>query len=35
VDYTTLSVEIDDEGIALLTLNRPDALNSFTVTMGS
>jgi len=35
VDYTTLSVEIDDEGIALLTLNRPDALNSFTVTMAA
>jgi len=35
VDYTTLSVEIDDDGIALLTLNRPDALNSFTVTMAA
>ncbi len=35
MDYTTLSVEIDDEGIALLTLNRPDALNSFTVTMAA
>ncbi len=35
MDYTTLSVEIDDDGIALLTLNRPDALNSFTVTMAA
>lgn len=34
-DYTfeTLQVGIDDDGIATLLLNRPDALNSFTVTM--
>ena len=31
--YETLSVEIDPDGVALLTLDRPDALNSFTVTM--
>ena len=33
MDYETLSMSIDSDGIALLTLNRPDALNSFTVTM--
>ena len=34
-DYTfeTLDVSIDSDGIATLLLNRPDALNSFTVTM--
>ena len=31
--YETLSVEVDADGVALLTLDRPDALNSFTVTM--
>lgn len=31
--YETLTVAIDDDGIALLSLTRPDALNSFTVTM--
>jgi enoyl-CoA hydratase/carnithine racemase len=31
--YETLSVDVDDDGIATLTLDRPDALNSFTVTM--
>ncbi|RNM13570.1 crotonase/enoyl-CoA hydratase family protein [Nocardioides pocheonensis] len=29
----TLTVAIDDDGIATLTLHRPDALNAFTVTM--
>ena len=32
-DYETLGVTVDDDGVATLTLNRPDALNSFTVTM--
>jgi enoyl-CoA hydratase/carnithine racemase len=31
--YETLSWEVDDDGVATLTLDRPDALNSFTVTM--
>ncbi|GAB3656381.1 crotonase/enoyl-CoA hydratase family protein [Nocardioides korecus] len=31
--YETLSVDVDQDGVALLTLDRPDALNSFTVTM--
>ncbi|MET3962987.1 enoyl-CoA hydratase/carnithine racemase [Marmoricola sp. OAE513] len=31
--YETLEVSVDDDGIATLLLNRPDALNSFTVTM--
>ncbi|MGH3353890.1 MAG: crotonase/enoyl-CoA hydratase family protein [Nocardioides sp.] len=31
--YETLTFDVDPDGIALLTLNRPDALNSFTVTM--
>lgn len=31
--YQTLSWTVDEDGIATLTLNRPDALNSFTVTM--
>ena len=33
VDYQTISVDVDSDGVALLTLNRPDALNAFTVTM--
>lgn len=32
-EYQTLSVALDEEGIATLRLDRPDALNSFTVTM--
>jgi enoyl-CoA hydratase/carnithine racemase len=32
-DYETISWTVDDDGVALLTLDRPDALNSFTVTM--
>src|ERR1700712_5957851 len=32
-DYETISWTLDDDGVALLTLHRPDALNSFTVTM--
>ncbi|RNL63031.1 enoyl-CoA hydratase [Nocardioides marmoriginsengisoli] len=31
--FETLSVTVDDDGIATLLLDRPDALNSFTVTM--
>ena len=31
--YETLTCTVDGDGVALLTLNRPDALNSFTVTM--
>ena len=31
--YETLGWEVDDDGVATLTLDRPDALNSFTVTM--
>ena len=31
--YETLEVSLDADGIATLLLNRPDALNSFTVTM--
>ena len=32
-DYETLSWSVDDDGVATLVLDRPDALNSFTVTM--
>lgn len=32
-DFETLTVTVDDDGIATLLLDRPDALNSFTVTM--
>ncbi|MCW2849424.1 MAG: Enoyl-CoA hydratase [Marmoricola sp.] len=32
-DYETLTWTVDDDGVTTLTLNRPDALNSFTVTM--
>ncbi len=31
--YETLDVAVDDDGVATLTLDRPDAMNSFTVTM--
>lgn len=31
--YETLDLQVDDDGVAVLTLNRPDALNAFTVTM--
>ena len=31
--YETLAVSVDDDGIATLTLNRPDALNAFDLTM--
>lgn len=33
VTYETLTFDVDGDGIATLTLARPDALNSFTVTM--
>ena len=32
-DFETLSVSVADDGVCTLTLDRPDALNSFTVTM--
>ena len=31
--FETISWDVDDAGIATLTLDRPDALNAFTVTM--
>jgi enoyl-CoA hydratase/carnithine racemase len=31
--YETLSAVVDDDGVATLTLDRPEALNAFTVTM--
>lgn len=31
--YETLAVTVDDDGVATLTLDRPDAMNAFTVTM--
>ncbi|TRW82124.1 enoyl-CoA hydratase [Mycolicibacterium sp. 018/SC-01/001] len=31
--YETLHCTVDDDGVALLTLSRPDQLNAFTVTM--
>ncbi|GAB2885278.1 crotonase/enoyl-CoA hydratase family protein [Nocardioides pacificus] len=33
--YSTLDWAVDADGVATLTLNRPDALNSFTVTMAA
>jgi enoyl-CoA hydratase/carnithine racemase len=33
VTYQTLAVETDGDGVTLLTLSRPEAMNSFTVTM--
>lgn len=35
MEFDTLSWHVDDDGVATLTLNRPDALNSFTVTMAA
>jgi enoyl-CoA hydratase/carnithine racemase len=34
-DLETLSWSLDDDGVGTLTLDRPDALNSFTVTMAA
>jgi enoyl-CoA hydratase/carnithine racemase len=34
-DFETLSWQLDDDGVGTLTLDRPDALNSFTVTMAA
>ncbi len=33
MDYETLQCAVDDDGVALLTLSRPEQLNAFTVTM--
>lgn len=33
MDYTTIRYDVEDDGILLLTLNRPEKLNSFTVEM--
>ena len=32
-DYETLRCEVDDDGVATLTLHRPEALNAFDLTM--
>lgn len=32
-DFETLDLDVDDDGVALLTLSREDALNAFDVTM--
>lgn len=34
MNYETIQLEIRDDAVALLTLNRPSALNALTVTMG-
>jgi enoyl-CoA hydratase/carnithine racemase len=34
-DFETLAWSLDDDGVATLTLDRPDALNAFTVTMAT
>ena len=33
--YNTLSYTVDNDGVLLLTLNRPEQLNSFTVEMAN
>ncbi|QGP80548.1 crotonase/enoyl-CoA hydratase family protein [Sphingobium sp. CAP-1] len=33
MDYTTIRYEVEDDGLLLLTLSRPDRLNAFTVEM--
>jgi enoyl-CoA hydratase/carnithine racemase len=33
VEFTTIHLEVDEQGIALLTLDRPDRLNAFNPTM--
>jgi enoyl-CoA hydratase/carnithine racemase len=35
VDFTTIQLEVDEQGIALLTLDRPERLNAFTRVMQS
>jgi enoyl-CoA hydratase/carnithine racemase len=34
-DFETLALSVDGDGVATLTLDRPDALNAFTVTMAT
>lgn len=34
-DFETLRLGLDDDGVATLTLHRPEALNAFTVTMAA
>ncbi|MCP1470280.1 enoyl-CoA hydratase/carnithine racemase [Sphingobium sp. OAS761] len=33
MDYTTIRYDVEEDGLLLLTLNRPDKLNAFTVEM--
>lgn len=35
MSYQTLSYAVGDDGVLLLTLNRPDQLNAFTVEMAN
>ena len=35
MDFTTIQLEVDEQGIALLTLDRPERLNAFTRVMQS
>ena len=35
MSYQTLSYVVGDDGVLLLTLNRPDQLNAFTVEMAN
>ena len=35
MSYNTLSYAVGDDGVLLLTLNRPEQLNSFTVEMAN
>lgn len=34
-DYDQITYEVDDDGVALVTLNRPDKLNAMTAQMGA
>jgi enoyl-CoA hydratase/carnithine racemase len=35
IDFETLTCTVDEDGVATLTLHRPEALNAFTVTMAT